>query len=101
MICNDVKSNHHGEAQQLLPQPAESAREKRPDDAGEEVGEVTWVGEQRLFQGYCGRALVTGRALVPKGSNEGERPVVLLHRPRRRVVRIGPRPSDGPAAKAA
>ena len=59
------------------------------------------------MEGYCGRAVVTGRATVADEAPARDaaaapsaggaraysvRPVALLQRPRHRVVRIGPRP---------
>ena len=51
-----------------------------PDD------EITWVGEQRLMDGYCGRAPV-------KPPPQERRPVAVVRRMRAgqaKVVRIGP-----------
>jgi hypothetical protein len=56
---------------------------------------IRWVGEQRLMQGYCGRAVVADPATAAEESGQPEalapRTVVLLQRPRGQVVRIGPR----------
>ncbi len=58
--------------------------------------QITWVGQQWLMKGYCGRAVVSG------GADEAKvvRPVVMLSRRgkmRRGARRIGPT-IDGAAA---
>ena len=50
-----------------------------------EPDEVIWVGEQRLMEGYCGRA--------PVKPLQDTRPVAVVRRMRagqKKVVRIGP-----------
>ena len=105
MLSNPIGSNEEGvarpEAQQKSPGGAGTARA-----AGTAGSEIRWVGEQRLMEGYCGRAVVTGRAEVAAAANgpsesaasDGQgapayavRPVALLQRPRHSVVRIGPK----------
>ena len=60
--------------------------------------QITWVGEQRLMEGYCGRAIVTGTAAAAEaGESAGDdaaRPVVIVRPdgPRGPVIRIGPKP---------
>lgn len=88
------RSNQTADAQQFPPAGAESARAAE-NDAGENGAEIRWVGEQRLMHGYCGRATFTGRT-APRGPAEQApvtRPPVLLQGPRRRVIRIAPRPA--------
>jgi len=104
-LSNPIGSNEEGvaagEAQQKSPGGAGTARV-----AGTAGAEIRWVGEQRLMEGYCGRAVVTGRAEVVAGASEASgpaasegqgapayavRPVALLQRPRHAVVRIGPK----------
>ena len=89
MFCNDVKGNQNRDAQQMLPTGAGTARAAGVGDEGEQ--EVTWVGQQHLFQGFCGR--------------DPEPPRPLMLRPRRLVVRIAPRAVEegeaGAVAKAA
>lgn len=98
-MSNDSRCSDRGDAQQTLPRGAQTARDGLTGE------EIIWVGEQRLMEGYCGRAVVTGHAtgLEPAGRGENEpRPVVMLQRARSRVVRIGPRPTtDVPLARAA
>ena len=70
------------------PGAARQAREEAADDSEQ----VTWVGEQRLMSGYCGRALVSSQ----DGADAAKivRPVVLLGpqgKMRRGAMRIGPR----------
>ena len=104
MFCNDVRGNQKGDAQQALPDRAETARaggEGPADDAA-----VRWTGQQHLMGGYCGRVIagVNGDvAAAPAAARVESRPVVLVQRPRGAVVRIGPRPDreQVPAAKAA
>lgn len=81
-------------------------------DAGNDGGgEITWVGEQRLMHGYCGRATRAVQATKPAspiGTEQGEaalavRPVAALsskaRRRRQAVVRVGPmRPMPGAPA---
>jgi hypothetical protein len=52
------------------------------DDDQVSEPEITWVGEQRLMEGYCGRAQV----------NAEKRPVAVVRTRagQGRVVRIGP-----------
>lgn len=63
--------------------------------------EITWVGEQRLMQGYCGRATATAvpatpvAAAEPAGETTGRagRPIATVRgRSRRRemIVRVAP-----------
>ena len=76
----------------------------------DERQQITWVGEQRLMEGYCGRAVVTGTAAaatdVGNGADEdAARPVVIVRPdgPRGPVIRIGPkpiRPTPTPTAAA-
>lgn len=57
------------------------------DDDGNEVNEITWVGDQRLMDGYCGRATTADQPASEL------RPVAVVKQARRsqgRVVRIGP-----------
>ena len=75
MICEGRKGNQRANAQQMLPAGAGMARAAAGGGGG---GDVTWVGQQHLFEGYCGRA------------PEPARPLLL--RPRRLVVRVAPRP---------
>ena len=58
-------------------------------DEADREPEITWVGEQRLMHGYCGRA--TSRPM-PRPDGQGVRPVAVVRtRPRQgKVVRIGP-----------
>ena len=117
MLSDPIRSNHEGRAQQKLPAgagTAPAAGEPAAGSAGAAEGrgaEIRWVGEQRLMAGYCGRAVVTGRAEVAAAADaskgEGQvarvyavRPVALLQRPRHMVVRIGPkaRGADGDGA---
>ena len=101
MSGNDVRANETRDAQQFSPTGAGTAR---AGTAGHgEQPEIRWVGEQRLMEGYCGRAVMTGQAsLAP--AREPPRPVAILRRPRGLVVRIGPRPmapEAEPIARAA
>jgi hypothetical protein len=122
------RSNQKADAQQYPPVGAKPApgtgskatgsgaaegrgNESLPQGTGENVAapEVRWVGEQRLMQGYCGRATFTGQPGAPEGDGPGPsgapapRTVVLLQRQGRPVVRIGPRPAqdNGSTARAA
>jgi hypothetical protein len=63
----------------------------------DELPEITWVGDQRLMSGYCGRAVETPATVTPAES----RPVAVVRRAKRsqgRVVRIGPPRAISPAA---
>jgi hypothetical protein len=92
-----VRGSESRDAQQFPPTGAGTARAAgRMNGIGEWAAssprpEIRWVGEQRLMEGYCGRAVVTGEATVA-GTSPPARPVAVLQRPRGRVVRIGPRP---------
>lgn len=65
------------------------------DGSGEEI---TWVGEQRLMQGYCGRATATAvlatpvAAAAPAGETAGRPIATVRGRSRRRemIVRVAP-----------
>jgi len=108
---DDVKGSESRDAQQFPPAGATAARAAGRGDG--QNAEIRWVGEQHRMAGYCGRAVVAGRATVSAaGADEGRaagahampRPVALLQRPRGMVVRLGPRPAtydDEPAARAA
>jgi hypothetical protein len=86
---DDVTANQRRDAQHFPPAGAGTARGAGNGSGGQP--EVRWVGEQRLMEGYCGRAVVAGRAsLAP--AREQPRPVAVLQRPRGHVVRIGPPP---------
>jgi hypothetical protein len=94
---DDVKGSESRDAQHFPPAGAGSAlRAGGRDGIGECGGggrgpDVCWVGEQRLMEGYCGRAVVTGEA-TPAGDTPPARRIAVLQRQRGRVVRIGPRP---------
>jgi hypothetical protein len=52
--------------------------------------QITWVGEQRLMEGYCGRAPAAAAGEEP-AANELRPIAVVKTRPGQdRVVRIGP-----------
>jgi hypothetical protein len=93
-VSGDVRrSNQTAEAQQYPPTHAESAP-RECDGAGETAGEeVRWVGQQHRMQGFCGRATDAG-AGVRRPELSATRPVVMVQRPGRTVVRIGPRPVE-------
>ena len=106
MSGDGVKGSNNADAQQNMPDGATAAR---PAGNGTH-GQVTWVGAQHLMQGYCGRAVVTGRVAedatpaADPGAPRATRPVALLQRSRGQVVRIGPKSQAEPAgalAKAA
>jgi hypothetical protein len=99
---DDVKGSESRDAQQFPPAGATTAHAAANGigQEGKGHGEIRWVGEQHRMAGYCGRAVVAGRATVsPAGPGDGRaeqdrpRPVALLQRPRGLVVRIGPRPA--------
>ncbi len=75
------------------------------DVGSEQLPEITWVGDQRLMSGYCGRAATVApdaQQRPPAGAIES-RPVAVVRRAKRsqgRVVRIGP-PKSGDQARAA
>ena len=119
VLSDSIRSNSEGSAQQAAPQGAGTARAAGGNGgAAQAEPEIRWVGDQRLMEGYCGRAVVTGRAEVAaveptvtgvgRGPAHGPgarvysvRPVALLHRPRNAVVRIGPRARADDEAAAA
>jgi hypothetical protein len=108
---DDVRGSESRDAQQFPPAGATAARAAGRGDG--QNAEIRWVGEQHRMAGYCGRAVVAGRATLAQprpeegraaGAADLPRPVALLQRPRGTVVRIGPRPAaydDEPAARAA
>ena len=112
MSGDDVKGSESHDAQLFPPAGAGMARAAGGvNGIGEWAAspprpEIRWVGEQRLMEGYCGRAVVAGEATVA-GTAPPARPVAVLQRPRGRVVRIGPRPvsseppSCGPHSRGA
>ena len=53
--------------------------------------EIVWVGEQRLMDGYCGRA-PAAMPTPPPAVEEQPRPVASVRRKpgQKKVVRIGP-----------
>jgi hypothetical protein len=64
-----------------------------------ELPEITWVGDQRLMSGYCGRAVETPATTTATPAES--RPVAVVRRAKRsqgRVVRIGPPRAIRPAA---
>jgi hypothetical protein len=106
VLSDSIRSSNKGGAQQIPPGGAGTAPGPATTAAGTRP-EIRWVGEQRLMEGYCGRAVTAGHATVadrapardagPVSGTGGARaysvrPVALLHRPRHAVVRIGPRP---------
>ena len=54
--------------------------------------EIVWVGEQRLMEGYCGRAPATPTEPARQQQQEQPRPVAIVRRKpgQREFVRIGP-----------
>ena len=97
MSGDGVKGSESRDAQPFPPAGAGTARRAQGGDGfgewarGGRPPEIGWVGEQRLMEGYCGRAVVTGEA-TPAARTPATGPVAVLRRQRRRVVRIGPRP---------
>jgi hypothetical protein len=104
-VSGDARSNNQtADAQQYPPTRAGSAHRTESgtaEDGTIENGagpEIRWVGEQWRMQGYCGRATFTDQAEAdgPDGRRRtgapAPRTVVLLQRPHRPVVRIGPKP---------
>ena len=63
VLSDSIRSSNKGGAQQMLPEGAGTAPNTATADAGPQP-EIRWVGEQRLMEGYCGRAVMTGRATV-------------------------------------
>ena len=61
---------------------------------------ITWVGEQRLMTGYCGRAPAPANEISAEG--QVIRPVAVVRARARqsKVVRIGP-PTAAPVGEAA
>lgn len=75
------------------------------DVGSEPLPEITWVGDQRLMSGYCGRAaeFAPDAQQKPPAAEIDSRPVAVVRRAKRsqgRVVRIGP-PRSGDQARAA
>ena len=73
----------------------------RGQDGRHEV--ITWVGEQRLMTGYCGRAPAPSNEKSVAGhAAQGKRPAAVVRSRARqsKVVRIGP-PKIAGAAEAA
>ena len=104
-MSGDIRrSNQTADAQQYPPTQAESALRATGDGpGGAGAEEIRWVGQQQCMQGFCGRA-THAAADVRRPELPATRPVVLMQRPGRTVVRIGPRPVDAeerPTARAA
>ena len=88
--------------------------EQTPPETQPPQQTITWVGEQRLMYGYCGRALAAAApkvGLTVEQTVEQAAPAAILLRPvasptRRRAahatIRVGPKLADtGPGAVAA
>ena len=113
MSGDDVRSSNKPDAQKMMPAGAGTARPAGASgDRDGASAEVSWVGQQQLMWGYCGRAAATQQVATPAGTADGRspqhaaaaRPAALLQRPRSLVVRIGPKPTAETAdvpAKAA
>ena len=105
MSGNVVEGSNDRDAQQNVPQGAGSARVA---GGGRGTGEpITWIGQQHLMAGYCGRVGGAGGAEAVGPAAVTAAPVrapAQPQRPRDLVVRIGPkRPAEtaGPLAKVA
>jgi hypothetical protein len=106
---DDVRSSNKPDAQKMMPAGAGTARTTGGNADGDGTGlEISWVGQQHLMWGYCGR-VAAGQVATPRDERTPPpaataRPVALLQRPRNLVVRIGPRPAaetaDAPARAA-
>ena len=105
MSGDDVRSSNKPDAQKMMPAGAGTARPAGGNGEGNGPGpEISWVGQQQLMWGYCGRVAATGRVAAPEAVTDGlatqlqaatPRPAALLQRPRNLVVRIGPkRPAE-------
>ena len=66
----------------------------------EQLPEITWVGDQRLMSGFCGRATACGTPATETIPPKESRPVAVVRtkRSQGRVVRIGPPRAMAPAA---
>jgi hypothetical protein len=110
---DDVRSSNEPDAQRMLPAGAETAPRAGGNGVGDgssdaPASDVSWVGQQHLMWGYCGR--VAAGDSRPATTTAGREPQPVTRRaapqprPRNLVVRIGPRPpaeAAGSAAKAA
>ena len=109
MSGDDVRSSNKPDAQKMMPAGAGTARPAGGNGEANGPGpEVSWVGQQHLMWGYCGR-VAAGQVATPRDERTPPpaatvRPVARLQRPRNLVVRIGPKPpaetADVPAKAA-